>query len=234
VTHRRSIPAWSLVAMLTPAAIGAQTDSAWTIPGGSYAGQTVAINTSSANGKRSKFWRLSSINGKRRIVGWNPSSLPARVAFRPGLGVTSADSAAFWSILAGMEEDFGMRLFVPALLERGSDPDDVIVIDVKSMGNDDGMTLVTWSSHGSLYDPRVYLRSTSLLRDQRIVTHEMMHALGFGHTSAWTSVMNVHFGPARVTAEDVAYAQHALYSRRASESEDLWEKLNLAAERLRW
>jgi len=234
VTHRRSIPAWLFVAMLAPIGAAAQTDSAWTIPGGSYAGQTVAINTSSASGKGSKFWRLSSINGKRRIVGWNPSSLPARVAFRPGLPVTATDSAAFWSILAAMEKDFGMRLFVPAPLEPGSDPDDVIVIDVKAMGRDDGMTLVTWSSHGSLYDPRVYLRSTSLLQDQRIVTHEMMHALGFGHTSAWTSVMNVHFGPSRVTAEDVAYAQHALYSRRASESEDLWEKLLLAAGRVRW
>jgi len=118
-------------------------------------------------------------------------------------------------------------------LEPDVDPADVVVVDVKPMATSAGMTLVTWSARGSLYEPRVFLRSTSLLRDERIVTHEMMHALGFGHTSAWHSVMN-SAGPSRVTVTDVAYAQRALYSRRQSESEDLWENLFLAAERLRW
>lgn len=210
-------------------------DSAWTIHAGTYAGAIVPISSASASSKSSRFWRLSTINGNRRVVGWNPSALPARVAFRPGLGITTADSSAFWSIIGQMEDDFGMRLFTPASLDPGADPEDFIVMDVKPMSSVEGETLVTWSTHGSLYEPRVFLRSIALLRDQRVVTHEMMHALGFGHTAAWHSVMNSGAGaPSRLTVKDVAYAQHALYSRRGSEIEDLWATLVLARERLRW
>ena len=207
-------------------------DSVWTIKAGSFAGQIVPIDRNAASRRSSRFWRISDAGGQKRIVGWNPSRLPARVAFRPGRGIGAADSTAFWEILERMQADMGMRLFEAASLEEDSDPDDIIVIDTKPISSAEGVTMVTWSSGGTLYDARVYLRAPETLRNPRVVVHEMMHALGFGHTSAWTSVMNGYGGGARgLTPEDVAYAQLALESRAASEREDFWERLALAADR---
>ena len=135
-------------------------------------------------------------------------------------------------ILRQMESDIGMRLFEPAVLADGADPDDVIIVETRAMAREDGLTMVTWSASGSLYDARVYLRSSATLRNPHIVAHEMMHALGFGHTSAWGSVMNSGASaPSRLTLHDVAYAQLAMESRALNERSDMWERLALAADR---
>ena len=223
----------AIAAAIAPGVMRGQgADSAWTIRGGSYAGQRVSIDRSAANRSGSRFLRLSSRRGDSRIIGWNPSRLPVAVGFRVSSGVSPADSAAFWTILRHMEDDMGMRLFEPIALENGLDPEDVVVVEVKAMASDEGRTLVTWSNHGSLYDARVFVRSRATLRDERVVTHEMMHALGFGHTIAWHSVMNpvVAFN-SRLTREDVAYAQMAIASRALSERADMWERLALAVSR---
>ena len=45
-------------------------------------------------------------------------------------------------------------------------------------------------------------------RDSRVAMHEMLHALGFGHTGAWSSIMGPNVaGVESPTVEDVAYAQ---------------------------
>ncbi|HEX2723850.1 MAG TPA: hypothetical protein VHM24_13120 [Gemmatimonadaceae bacterium] len=222
-----------VIAACAPLALAAQVaDSAWTIRSGTFAGQKVGVDPAAASKRSSKFWRTSDIDGRKRIVGWNPSKLPVRVAFRAGRGISSQDSIAFWEILQQMQNDIGMRLFEPATLEAGSDPDDIIVIDTRSMAAADGLTLVTWTISGSLYDARVYFRTTEILHNPRVVTHEMMHALGFGHTSAWISVMNGYGGsPRGLTPADVAYAQVALEARAAGEREDMWARLALAVGR---
>ena len=173
-----------VVLVLTSAAspVAAQReDSVWTIRAGSYAGQSVRLNTDLATKRSSRFLRISKLKGDSRFVAWSPSRLPAPVAFRGGRGISDNDSLAFWSILREMEADMGMRLFEPAVLSDYSDPSDIIVVDTKNMPHDDGMTLVTWSSPGGIYDARVFLRSTATLHSSRVVAHEMMHALGFGH-----------------------------------------------------
>ena len=219
-------------ALLSPLSGNAQrVDSVWTIRGGSYDGVTVPIDAARAT-RKGKYWRLASMDGKPRIVGWNPSRLPAAVAFRGGLDVAPADSAAFWASLRRIEADMGMQLFQPVTLDSGDDPDDVIVVDIRPMARDDGLTLVTWSSHGSVYDARIQLRSSATLHNERVVIHEMMHALGFGHTTAWMSVMSPWPRmDGRLTPEDVAYAQLAFVSRAALEQEDMWSGLALAASR---
>jgi len=191
----------------------------------------VRLNPDLATRRGSKFLRISRLKGDSRYVAWSPSRLPAPVAFRAGRGISEADSLAFWSILRDMEADMGMRLFEPAVLSPDSDPEDIIVVDTRNMANDDGMTLVTWSTPGGIYDARVFVRSTSTLHSSRIVAHEMMHALGFGHTSAWSSIMNPGASPSRLTAQDVAYAQYALELRAGNDREDMWERLALANER---
>ncbi|MEO8194596.1 MAG: hypothetical protein ABI681_12165 [Gemmatimonadales bacterium] len=221
-----------LLAAVAQSSAAQTLDTTWTIKGGRFGGATVSIDRSAASKKNSRFWQLAGSKTQRRIVGWNPSLLPASVAFRRGRGVTEADSAAFWDTLRRMEADMGMRLFEPATLEEGSDPVEVIVVDTRRMSSAEGVTYVTWTTSGVLYDARVVLHSRSALRNPRIVTHEMMHALGFGHTSAWSSVMSAGSNaPDRLTVIDVAYAQAALESRSQSEREDMWQRLALAVER---
>ena len=220
-----------LVAGIPASAIAQPVNSAWTIRGGPYDGATVPIDAARAS-RKGRFWRMSSVRGQQRIVGWNPSRLPIPVGFRGGVGVSAMDSAAFWSSLRQLEGDMGMRLFDPVTLERGEDPEDVIVVDIRPAMKEDGLTLVTWSTLGSVYDARIFFRSRETLRNTRVVTHEMMHALGFGHTSAWYSMMNP--GPrfdSRLMPEDVAHAQFALASRSVNEREDMWSRLALAVER---
>lgn len=220
-----------LAAFLAPPLAAQTRDSVWTIRGGRFAGSRIPISVYLA--KRSKFIRQSKLGNDPGFVMWMPSRLPAAVAFRPGK-VNLEDSAAFWSILRDMESDMGMRLFEPATLTPGADPGDVIIVDTKNMSGDDGLTYVTWGENGGLYDARVYLRSRMTLHDWRIVTHEMMHALGFGHTSAWSSVMNSGpYAPRRLTPDDVAYAQFAFESRVESDRNDMWQRLAMAVERER-
>ena len=208
------------------------TDSLFVVRGGTYAGQAVRVDPGLASRRSSRFLRVSRLKGESRFVGWNPSRLPASVAFRRGSGITEADSLMFWSILRQMEQDIGMRLFEPGMLPPDADPAEVIIVDTKSMTSVEGLTMVTWSASGALYDARVYVRSLATLRSPRIVTHEMMHALGFGHTSAWSSVMNSGgSAPQRLTLHDVAYAQFAMESRAQSERADMWERLALASAR---
>lgn len=227
---RGTLAAAAIAIASLPGALESQ-DSAWIIRGGTYSGRSVSIDRSLAGRKPSRFWRLTGSRGERRIVGWNPSDLPALIALRPGR-ITSSDSAAFWSIVREMESDLGIHLFEPASLDDDPDPRNVIVVEVKSMAGDDGVTYITWSSTGAPYDVRVYLRSPASLHDSRVVTHEMMHALGFGHTSSWQSVMNGGTrGPPRLTAEDVAYAQAAFESRLFDEKSDMWARVALAVSR---
>ena len=228
VSFRRTIAFALSLGAAAPAA--AQTsDSTFTIRGGTYAGQSVRVDPGIASRRSSRFLRISRLKGETRYVGWNPSRLPAHVAFRYGSSVSDSDSTAFWSILRQMEADIGIKLFEPVALSAHSDPEDVIVVETKALPHEEGLTMVTWTASGVLYDARVYLRSAETMRDPRIVAHEMMHALGFGHTSAWSSIMNSGRGaPSRLTLQDVAYTQFALESRARSERSDMWERLALA------
>jgi hypothetical protein len=232
LTGIRSLTALVMLASSATAVAAQRMDSVWTIPAGSYAGQTIRLNTDLATRRGSKFLRISRLKGDARYVAWSPSRLPAPVAFRKGRRISAADSMAFWDILREMESDMGMRLFEPALLSDDSDPDDIIVVDTKNMQHDDGMTFVTWSTPGGIYDARVFVRSIATLHSSRVVAHEMMHALGFGHTSAWSSIMSSEAAsPSRLTAVDVAYAQFALQSRAGNDRADMWERLALAMSR---
>jgi hypothetical protein len=207
-----------------------ERDTAVTIESGSYAGIVVPIAKGSATRKGSHMWRLTS-RDDRRVVGWNPSRFPIGVAFRPGSGITADDSIAFWRALGQMENDLGVAIFSPATVRVDDDPDDVIVVAIKEMAGDDGVTFVTWSGNGLLYDARVFFSSPDKLREQGVVTHEMMHALGFGHTSDGGSIMNSNPTTERLSPRDAAYVQLALQSRLDSEISDIWERLALAVER---
>jgi hypothetical protein len=107
-----------------------------------------------------------------------------------------------------------MEIFRPASVSK-DDPPDVIVVDLSLMRNVDGLSRATWTQSGELFDVRVTFRDVAVLHDPHVVAHEMMHALGFGHTTAWRSIVNPRDANSlvRVTAEDVAYAELAMHSR---------------------
>jgi hypothetical protein len=213
------------------------SDGLRTIERGTYAGVRVPVKIAAALGrKRSEhFWRVPASSGKNSgIVGWRTTRYPIPVAFRDSraaVEVSADDSVAFWRILAAMSEDVGIALFKPVTVVD-ADPEDVIIVDVRTMPGNDGYSRATWAPSGELFDVRVSFGSRSALHDSHIVTHEMTHALGFGHTNAWRSVVNSgQRGTDRLTASDVAYIELAMLLRERRERIDMRQLIALALER---
>jgi hypothetical protein len=215
------------------------TDTLWTIESGSYAGVHIPLHIDAALGGRrtgEHFWRVASDEGMSGgIVGWKSTRYPIPLAFRHdrySRAISSGDSVAFWAILGDMSKDFGMELFRPAIVGK-DDPPDVIVVDLGTMRNVDGLSRVSWTQSGELSDVRVTFQDAAVLHDPHVVAHEMMHALGFGHTTAWRSIVNPRDASAavRVTPEDVAYAELAMHSRVSRERVDSRRLVALAVAR---
>ena len=215
------------------------SDTVWTIEAGPYAGLRIPLHFEAAfgaRGKREHFWRLTS--GTRdtgAIVGWRSTRYPIPIAFRHqgfSRAISPSDSVGFWSIITQMNADFGVDLFRPATV-RNEDPPDVIVIDLGDMRNVDGLSRETWTPWGELFDVRVTFHDAATLHDRRVVTHEMMHALGFGHTTVWKSVLSARQSSDadRVTPEDVAYAELAMSSRISRERANMRGLIALAVGR---
>lgn len=194
----------------------------WRIDAGTFAGREVAIDPVAATtrvGGRAPFWRLAPVSGRglKQLLGWREADLPLRIAFRrtgPGERITSADSVAFWSIAQQMERDLGESFFAPATMPHESDPG-LIAVELRSQAAA-GHTFVAWSQEGNATDGTLLFQSATTLRDPHVVTHELLHLLGFGHSASWPTVAMPSRGTERrLTADDVAYVQLALRLRRA-------------------
>jgi hypothetical protein len=229
-------PVGGKVGTVTPSRPG---DTVWTIERGSYAGMTLVLRFDAALGagrNAEHFWRLPPGSGKDGgVVGWNSERFPIPLAFRRGVSsgeISSSDSTAFWAIIGEMTSDLGMAVFRPATVAVPADPDDVIIVDVRSMAATDGLSRTTWTPSGELFDVRVTFRDAGTLHDGHVVTHEMMHALGFGHTKAWNSVVNpsARSRLSRLSPDDVAYAEVAMRLREGRERSDMRRLVSLAVE----
>ena len=205
---------------------------------GTYAGMRVPVRIEvalSGTRKSEHFWRIPKAGGRNAgVVGWRSTRYPIPVAFRHARAsdrISAPDSAAFWRTLTEMSADVGRVLFEPATI-GDEDPPDVIVVDVHSMPGADGFTRASWSPSGELFDVRVSFGSRSVLNNSHTVAHEMTHALGFGHTRSWRSVVNPgDRGAARLTPTDVAYIELAMLLRERRERIDMRRLINLALER---
>jgi hypothetical protein len=187
----------------------------WRVSGGAFAGQHVWIDPLRAvarHGEGSGFWRVTTrglLAG--RAVTWAADSFPLRVAFRRERHdpkIFSADSADFWALASSLEERLGLTLFRPATFEEIDAGADGILVTIDRGMSAAGKTFITYDATGRIFEALVSVSHRQLLGDPRVAMHELLHAIGFGHTNAWGSVMSTSSrGIATPTAEDVAYAQ---------------------------
>ena len=187
----------------------------WRIRGGPFDGREVPIDPVRATmspGDGPGFWRLTR-RGRwaGHPVSWVPDSFPVRVAFRHERGdpfISAGDSVRFWEMATNLETLVGRALFRPASFEEVDAGADGIFVTVNRRMPSAGKTFVTYDETGRIYEALVTVGQTEYLGQTRVATHEMLHALGFGHTRAWSSVMGPNAsGVDSPSDDDVAYAQ---------------------------
>ncbi|MEW5931719.1 MAG: hypothetical protein AB1941_29980 [Gemmatimonadota bacterium] len=198
---------------------------AWTIPAGTYAGTTVEISLRRAFqpvcGGCSAFLRRSSVVGGG-VRTWPDALFPLRVVFDrefSPLPISPRDSVSFWRGAEELERDFGADLLRPAPYSASAPVGDSVPSDLIFVLLDPSLRVSGLGTAGAYGDDIVFgevrFKGSSLLaggEGRDVVVHELMHAMGLGHTCSWRSVMAVStrcpgMRSERATPEDVAYAQ---------------------------
>lgn len=208
----------------------------WVVRSGAYAGTPVEISLELAFAPAcrncSSFFRegvRDANNGRPTPTpSWPARAFPLRVAFRGETlaeRISPRDSAAFWRAVESLEADLGRDLLRPARYgetlpdERGS-PEDVVLVEA-----DPRLRRVGWGSTisqgGDIIYGAIRVRGAGVFSERggaRLLKHEMLHALGLGHTCSWPSVMAqipecTSLSVDSPTAEDVAYFEVLGYAR---------------------
>lgn len=209
----------------------------WEIPAGSYAGTRVEIDPRRATARPCDlcggFYRAplgdSLPDRAPGIPVWPDSAFPLKTAIDPEMGprISARDSVAFWRHAGELEAAFGRDLFQAASIREVLEPEDEDPHGPLLVSIDPTLRTSGWGSSaaqaGDLLAAAVMFRSAADFDrfDARgLVAHELMHALGFGHTCSWRSVVADRRCPGMrspvATAEDVAHAQ-VLWRIRALE-----------------
>lgn len=202
----------------------------WTVTGGRHAGQRVGISPARAfervcEGCGAFYGRPAApahTGGPQRLRSWRGERFPLRVAFdrdNSRNAITARDSAAFWQIAGALDADLGGGVFRPApypavVAHDEGGPDDVVLVWIEPDLRTSGMGTTTGSAHEITFGAVWLQRSAQIAAatGPRLVTHELVHTLGFGHTCAWRSVLAdssrcpMLAAPA-ATETDVAYVQ---------------------------
>jgi hypothetical protein len=197
----------------------------WTVSAGAYVGQRVEISPRLAFAPVcdgcSAFLRRGA-GTEAGVRTWPEAFFPLRVVFDrefSGAPITARDSVWFWRGAEALERDFGARLVRPAPFHESATvgdrtPSDIIFVQIDPSLRVAGLGVAGAYGRDIVYG-EVRLQRGSLLSDTGgpdLVAHELLHALGFGHTCSWRSVMALESRcPARrssrPTAHDVAYVQ---------------------------
>lgn len=198
--------------------------TAVTVDAGTFAGRRVPVDAAAAMrrvGRSAPFWRLVPLSGRgpRKLLGWRESDFPLHIAFdraRSADPITAEDSTRFWAIARDLERDLGRPLLAPAEL-ADSGRVNVVPVEIQPQESQ-AHTFVSWAQAGNATNGVMLFRRAALLRDSHVVTHELVHLLGFGHSTEWSSVSQPD-GRTRpgLTVDDVAYIQLALRLRRLQE-----------------
>lgn len=181
----------------------------WTIRRGRYAGADVPIDPSLALRRVPNYGSFARVSSTHVVVGWMPGSFPVPVVLRrDGPRITVVDSVAFWDAARDVESALGSRFFVPwsdtSMYGRIFPVD--VRLDRRIAGA--GLTFATWDANGNIFEGSIRFHGSREMQIPAVVEHELMHVLGFGHTTGWPSAMETRtMQPRVVTEEDVAYAQ---------------------------
>jgi hypothetical protein len=198
----------------------------WTINGGEYAGQTVAVSvddafrppcTTAGDTNCDGFYPRAWATG---IKLWPASRFPVPVAFdrtRTHGTISPADSVAFWTIVGRMNTDLGTAVFRPARLEElalntAGTPTNGVAIRVDTTLTGFGAwTNWWWNSNGEMYAGVIRARAATGLLSSSLMTHELLHTQGFKHSCSWPTVMGGYGcgSTTRLSPADVAHAQLA-------------------------
>lgn len=223
----------------------------WTIPAGHYAGERVEISPVLARRPAcagcSSFWvRMPGASGPRGFQGWPAERFPLRVAFERAASEpagTAPDSAAFWRAAARVEGALGRDLFRPARFAQtlpslqSQEPDDLVLVRIDRSLGTAGLTTMVGSRGNVEYAALVLRRASAALEagGLELVSHELMHVLGLGHTCAWRSVLAETgrcpgLRAEAPTREDVAYTQLLYHVRELQRDGSLRWGLDAAVE----
>jgi hypothetical protein len=204
----------------------------WRVQAGVYQGQVVEISMERAYRPAcptcvaflQRGSRLGSGVAMGGVPGWPEDRFPLRVAFdraSSDAAITPRDSTGFWRIADHVEYVTGRSLFRPVPFQQTlavdeDGPTDVVLVWVVPSLRHPGRGAVAYH-RDRITTGVLWLRNTALIFDPQgpsLVTHELMHTLGFGHTCSWRSVMaDVPRCPSMrspvPTREDVAYMEVA-------------------------
>lgn len=210
----------------------------WRIAAGKYAGRVAEVNLRAAfeppaDDDPGSFyaWQIAAQPGRRdRPQSWGRESFPLAVAFDHETTrepIAGRDSVAFWRTVEEMEQRFGQDLFRPGALAEVTGPGGRGIrlwVD-STMGRwAEGWGGVRIDAEGRIVQGTVELRQRPAGRTAVVVQHELMHALGFGHTCSWPSLMTVpscyRYRTEEASVFDVAHVQVSLAVRAAQAEHD--------------
>lgn len=176
----------------------------WRIRGGRYAGELVDISLAAAF--RPPCGGMGDINCDgfyprnwlEDLKLWRVADLPIPLALSRSHStslIEESDSLAFWSIVDEMNADLGREFFVP-VAESRLEYDELdrpiggvtVYLDRNLIGYG-AWANWWWNARGEITSGRVRLAESSSFSSASLMTHELVHILGFKHSCSWPTVM---------------------------------------------
>jgi hypothetical protein len=164
---------------------------------------------------------------KSSVILWSEADLPIPLAFNSAATtspISASDSIALWNTIAQMQNELGRTLFTPATLANLAAPDingysrkAVLVWVDNTLTGFSGYTNWIWDGSLNMLAAKTRVTTNAALANRSLMTHELLHALGFHHTCAWSTVMGGYgcTSAAGATKSDAAGFSLAYQTRRA-------------------
>lgn len=227
----KQIPSGSVVAAAARPLLIPESET-FTSP--SYGTSSVAISLQSAftrvcsddsNANCNSFFPQLWLSGLVPL--WAASDFPIQLAFNHSATttpITASDSIALWTVIHQMEADVGRPLFKPVDFSsltapdaNGFSPKAVLVWVDNTLTGFSGYTNWIWDANQNMVAAKTRVRLNTYLSNRSLMSHELLHALGFHHTCAWVTVMGGYGCPsaAGITQSDAA-AFNLGYQARAA------------------